>query len=158
MQTRARPRPRPGQKDTAQESESEKQAPSPPLPPPAGKADTQSRQKAESAHRRTESQVQTVDSEAWPRNPNGRPMAKITMTASELVPTGQYANVSVGPAQVTAFVDLDRVVNGDGGYFTDEEHQALAQALNELAEVVERDVIAVQRGIVLESMNEQLSS
>lgn len=154
METRQRPRPRPGQKPPSEEPAEAKRADQ---LPPAGKSDVQSRQKAESATKRADSQTQTVDSEAWPRSASGRPMAKITMTASELVPTGQYANVSIGPAQITAFIDLDRASESDG-YFTDSERQTITKSLNELAEVVERDVISIQRSIVLESMQEQLSS
>jgi hypothetical protein len=123
--------------------------------PPVGNADTQSRVKAEKAAKRTNEHVESVDTGAWPRGADGRPMAKITMTASELVPTGQYANVSVGPAQITAFVDLSR--SGEI-YFDEGERQVLISAMNELAEVVERDVIAVQRNLVLESIQEQIVS
>jgi len=87
-------------------------------------------------------------------------MVKILMTASELIPTGQYANVSVGPAQITAFVDQDRVTLDEHGkeipYFTEEQRGTLAKALNELAEIVEADVVAVQRNLVLESLQEQI--
>jgi hypothetical protein len=80
------------------------------------------------------------------------------MAASELVPTGQYANVSIGPAQITTFVDMSRRIAEGEGYFSQAELGILSTALNELAEVAERDVIAVQRNIVLESIQEQLSS
>lgn len=123
--------------------------------PPVGKADTQSRAKAETAARR--SNEQNGELEPVPMGVGGRPMAKIIFSASELIPTGQYANVSVGPAQVHAFVDLDRQLEDDG-YFSTSEKQTLVAALNELAEVVERDVVAVQRNLVLESIQEQLST
>jgi hypothetical protein len=77
-------------------------------------------------------------------------MAKIEFSASELIPTGQYANVTVGPIRITAYVDLSR--NGDGSYFTERERDTLVKAANELAEMAERDVIGVQRGLVLESL------
>jgi hypothetical protein len=99
-----------------------------------------------------------TDAESWPRNANGRPMMKISMTASELIPHGQYANVSVGPAQITAFIDPEREIEIDGMYFTEKERETVGQALNELAEVVEYDVISVQRNLVLESLQEQKES
>jgi vacuolar-type H+-ATPase subunit H len=123
-----------------------------------GQQDQRSRSKAEQATERTNQQIETTDSEAWPRGVNGAPMVKILMTASELIPTGQYANVSVGPAQITAFVDPDRVtVDEDGreiAYFSEEQRGTLAKALNELAEIVESDVVAVQRNLVLESLQD----
>lgn len=121
-----------------------------------GEPDVKSGNKAKAAADRTEEQARTADSESWPRGVTGQPMVKILMTASELIPTGQYANVSVGPAQITAFVDQDRAQ--EGAYFSDEQRETLAKALNELAEIVEADVIAVQRNLVLESLQEQISS
>lgn len=38
---------------------------------------------------------------------NGRPMAMITGTASDLVPTVQFGNLMVGPVQVTRWVEDD---------------------------------------------------
>jgi hypothetical protein len=44
----------------------------------------------------------------WPRDIRGVPCIKITCAASELIPTVQYGNVTVGPVNVTRFVvDLD---------------------------------------------------
>ena len=123
-----------------------------------GEPDERSRAKAEKAGKRTEEQVAMLDAEAWPRGSAGKPMVKITMTASELIPTGQYANVSVGPAQITAFVDPDREIEEDNPYFDAEERATLAKALNELAEIVEGDVVAVQRNLVLESLQDQIST
>jgi hypothetical protein len=116
------------------------------------KSDKQSKQKASAAMAQAEKARASVDSEAWPLGVNGQPMIKITMTAAELIPTGQYANVSVGPAQITAFVDTDKAVEGDDKYFTKEQRETMTKALNELAQVVEEDVVAVQRNIVLEGM------
>jgi hypothetical protein len=155
------PRARPGQKaEPAARPRPGQAAPEPvaaaDVPPPAiGKADQKSRAKAESAANRNTAIVE--DMGGVPLGSAGRPMARVRMTASELVPTGQYANVSVGPAMIDVYVDLDRNVNGDG-YFTDDEKNVMVTALNELAEVVERDVIAVQRSLVMESMQEQLAA
>lgn len=74
--------------------------------------------------------------QAWPTDDKGRPMAQISFTASELIPTGQFANVVVGPVTVTKFV-------------ADEN---LADQVNELAEMVESDCIAEQRELVLASL------
>lgn len=120
------------------------------LPPP-GSRDTGSRAKAEKAADHAEHQQPDTD-QSWPRGVNRKPMSKIEFSASELIPTGQYANVSVGPARITTFVDLSRDVDDDEPYFTDDERANLIKATNELAEMVEANVIAVQRNLVLESL------
>jgi hypothetical protein len=79
-------------------------------------------------------------------------MCRIEFSAAELIPTGDYANVSVGPARITAFVDLDRAIADDQAYFSNPERANLVKAINELAEMVEGDVIAIQRNIVLEAL------
>lgn len=126
------------------------------LPAP-GTPDVQSRAKAETAANRNTAQQPDSD-QSWPRGISGRPMAKIEYSASELVPTGQYANVSVGPARITTFVDLDIKTDPEDGIFSKRELQILTQAANELAEIVEANVVAVQRSLVLESLQEQLSN
>jgi hypothetical protein len=121
-----------------------------------GKSDSKSGAKAKSSSEGAINQLKSVDSESWPRGEDGKPMAKLTMTAAELIPTGQYANASIGPAQITVFVDLSKA--GTDSYYSDAEKGVLAMALNELAEVVEADVVSVQRNLVLESMQSQVSS
>jgi len=123
-----------------------------------GQPDTQSRQKAEKAHERTKQVVETAETGDIPRGVNGQPMMKIVMTAAELIPTGQYANVSVGPVQITAWIDADRVLTSDESYFTDAQRATIAQALNELAEIAEADVVAVQRNLVMESLQGQVAA
>jgi hypothetical protein len=78
---------------------------------------------------------------------------QIKMTAAELIPTGQYANVSVGPCQITCFIDPDAPAP-----FTDAQRENMAAALNQLAEIVEGDVVSVQRNLVMESIQDQLAS
>lgn len=123
-----------------------------------GNADKQSKQKASAAMAQAEKARESANSESWPVGENGQPMMKVTMTVAELLPTGQYANVSIGPAQVTAFVDPDRAVKSGDAYFTQDERSTISKALNELAEVVEFDVLAVQRNLVLESMQNQVTN
>jgi hypothetical protein len=78
---------------------------------------------------------------SWPVDPStGLPLAQISFTASELIPTGEYANVVVGPVTVTKFIP------------DPEDDDALAEALNDLAEVVEAKCISEQRELVLESL------
>lgn len=121
-----------------------------------GAGDEKSSAKSKLNYERANQAMESVDSDAWPRGENNKPMMRISMTASELIPTGQYANCVIGPAQITAFIDADRE-SGDS-FFSDKEKENLAKAINELAEVVESDVVATQRNLVLEAMQTQLST
>lgn len=130
-----------------------------------GKGDTQSRQKAEKAAERADAEIKrqnetplvnaSSNGTSWPTGVKGTPMMHCEMSAAELIPTGQYANVSVGPARVHFLIDPDRELRDDEDYFTPQQRATIAKALNEAAELVESDVIAVQRNLVLESMQEQ---
>lgn len=82
-----------------------------------------------------------VESIEWPVDEDGNPMAQISFTASELIPTGNYANVTVGPATITKFVKDDN----------------LAESINALAEIIEVECIAEQRTLVLESLQADVS-
>jgi hypothetical protein len=114
-----------------------------------------SRQKAAGAQKRANEVMDTTDSDV-PRSPSGRPMARALMSAAELIPHGQYANVSIGPAQITDWVDLDRESweddKGNKHYYTPDEIETMSMALNELAEVVAANVVGVQRDIVLTNL------
>lgn len=156
---RANPRANPAAKKAEEEpqGQAEQAKPGPRANPvqakSMGNADTQSRTKAEVASKQATSQQAVVEGDGWPRTSDGRPMVKLTMTASELIPTGQYANVSVGPCQITAFVDPEAP-----SPFTEAQRENMAAALNQLAEIVEGDVVSVQRNLVMESIQEQLAS
>lgn len=78
------------------------------------------------------------------------------MSCAELIPTGNYANVSIGPARIRFLIDPERDVDDNGSYFPPEQWANIARALNEAADIVGSDVIAVQRNLVLESMQEQI--
>ena len=102
-----------------------------------GTPDTQSRTKADVAAKQANHQQTATERDGWPLTPDGRPMVRISMTAAELIPTGQYANVSVGPCQITAFIDPDAPAP-----FSDAQRENMAAALNQLAEIVEGDVVS----------------
>lgn len=110
-----------------------------------GKSDTKSREKASNANRRANALASQETT--WPVNENGQPLAKLTMSAAELCPTGQYANVSIGPAQITIFVDPTKK-----DQWENDELENVAKALNELAAVIEQDVVAVQRALVMQNL------
>ena len=80
---------------------------------------------------------------SWPVASDGTPLLQISVTASELIPTGEYANVTVGPVTVTRFIQ------------DPEDDDALAEELNNLAEVVEIKCISEQRELVLESLQDE---
>lgn len=80
---------------------------------------------------------------SWPVDPDtGLPLVQISFTASELIPTAEYANVVVGPVTVTKFI------------IDPEDDDDLAEQLNDLAEVVENKCISEQREIVMESLQD----
>jgi hypothetical protein len=129
-----------------------------------GKVDAGSRGKAEKSADKADAAIERVKAEplvgvqasaAWPTGEKGTPMMHAEMSAAELIPTGQYANVSVGPARVHFLIDPDRELRDDEDYFTPAQRATIAKALNEAAEVVGGDVIAVQRNIVLENMQSE---
>lgn len=94
------------------------------------------RSKATNATQRRGKRQAEATSNHWFVDADGNPMAQISVTASELIPTGQFANVVVGPVTVTKFV----------------EDKNLSDQINDLAEMVEADCIAEQRVIVLASL------
>jgi hypothetical protein len=130
-----------------------------------GQGDQGSRNKAEKAAERADEEIKRVQNEplavtnnvcrAVPRGSKGSPMIQAEMSAAELIPTGQYANVSVGPARLHFWIDPDRELKPGESYFSEEQRDTVTKALNEAAEMVEGDVIAVQRNLVLESMQQQ---
>lgn len=91
--------------------------------------------KSTPADKKTTGKAKSVESINWPVDEDGTPMAMISMAASELVPTGKFANVTIGPATITKFVR-----DGDGDH--------LAAEVNVLAETIEQKVIAEQREIL----------
>jgi hypothetical protein len=127
-----------------------------------GKEDKKSRDKAEKAADRADEEIKRVQNDplvevtpvtgGWPTGSKGTPMMHAEMSAAELIPTGNYANVSVGPCRVHFLVDPDRELRDDEDYFTPQQKATIAKALNEAADIVEADVVAVQRNLVLESL------
>lgn len=122
-----------------------------------GKGDTGSRNKADKAADRAESQMEAgIPVESWPRGAKGTPMMKAEISVAELIPTGNYANVSIGPVRLHFLIDVDRDVRPDEGFFSTDERAVIAKALNEACEIAEVDVVAVQRNLVMENMQQQI--
>lgn len=46
----------------------------------------------------------SIDEHDWPRDVFGTPMLRVSVSQSELIPTQQYANVTLGPVQVVGFI------------------------------------------------------
>lgn len=84
-----------------------------------------------------------VDSITWPVGEDGLPMAQISFTSSDLIPTGEYANVTIGPVTITKFIPA----SADA-----------AKELNALADIVEGDVIAEQRELVMDQLQADAKS
>lgn len=77
--------------------------------------------------------------DGWPVDGNGTPMVKITFTASNTVPTAQYANVVIGPASATKFVP-------------DTGQEDLTKEIIELAKPVEW-ALGHERGRILDEIS-----
>jgi len=123
----------------------------------SGKGDKGTRGKAEKATERADEEIKREERKVTPEQlDNGMIMAE--MSAAELIPTGQYANVSIGPARLHFQIDPNRDIPEGGTYFSAAQRATIARALNEAAEMIEADVLAVQRNIVMESMQDQLGS
>lgn len=116
-----------------------------------GRPDTKSRSKADTSTARAKATT-TAEPGAIPTAADGYPLVKVSIAAAELIPTGQYANISVGPATIEWYIDPRET-----DPIPEEEIANAAKALNQLAELVEIDVIAVQRNLVLESMQSQVA-
>lgn len=89
-----------------------------------------------------------VHADAHPRASDGHPLVRIEMAASELIRTGEFANVTVGPAKVTMFIDPR-----EEEPITSEIKENIVAAMNLLAEIVEVEVVGVQRELVLEALS-----
>ena len=80
-----------------------------------------------------------------PTGANGRPMAWIYHEVSETVPTGNYANVKLGPSGIGRWVE-DTSQDGDKG------RQALYDAVSFNSGIVE-ERISEERELVAESVS-----
>lgn len=131
MAVKPKPKPRPGARTSPAQTKT------------LGRAEKGSRAKAESAQKRTESQA---GDSSWPMTADGEPMAKIEFCVSELIPTGNYANVTIGPYRVTMFVDPDQSEIDEAAL------DNISNQANQLAQSSFADVMGVQRALVFESL------
>jgi hypothetical protein len=74
-----------------------------------------------------------VESSEW-FSKDGIPLVRITCSASELIPTQAYANVTIGPVQVSRFVE-----DGDDEQLAEEVRRT--QSLCEAAVAEERQTV-----------------
>jgi hypothetical protein len=134
-------------------------APTPRVPRPAARhlatAEERSRQKANVAADTGKQQIALAErssqqSGGVPLTPDGRPMVKITVSGAELIPHGQFANISCGPCMFEVWVDP-----------LDEEPvhptvaQGIAKAANTLFDALYGDVLSVQRGHIDEAIKQE---
>lgn len=70
----------------------------------------------------------------------GLPLIEITVSASEKVPTGDYANVDVGPVTMKKWIR------------DPQDDDALVEQINDMCELIEVGVVAEQRELVLQSL------
>lgn len=93
--------------------------------------------------------VDPINTPAWPRDENGEPMLQIYVQARDHVGLENFSNVTVGPSGATAFIRKGQ----DTVFADDDERHAFVNCLNELSALVEVDVIANQRDIMLNAIN-----
>lgn len=77
--------------------------------------------------------------QSWPYDADGRPLAMVTMQASELIGLPNYSNVTLGPASVTRFVE--------------DTSEARAGGLRDCAKEAE-GIIAEERESILDLMGQ----
>lgn len=121
-----------------------------------GNADEKSRQKAKAAAERSQAVMDQAVASGEGKIPltgDGRPMARILVGGAELIPHGQYANISCGPAVFELWVDplADKPVS-------EEVKAGLAQAANEMFDALYADVLSVQRALIQTSIEEQAAA
>lgn len=115
-----------------------------------GRDTKQSRQQAEASKDRAASQRPQVGP---PVAADGYPLVKVALAAAELIPTGQFANISVGPVLVEWWIDPR-----EDEPIPKAEMENVTKVMNMLSDLVQIDVIAVQRNLVLESMQNQVAA
>ena len=84
----------------------------------------------------------------WPLDESGQPMIQVTVQASELIGLEEFSNVTVGPSNITMFIP-----KGQSHALDDDEAEALASAMNQLAGIVEVEVVAANRDVVLDTID-----
>lgn len=83
-----------------------------------------------------------------PFDEQGDPMVEISFNATELIGLPNYSNIVVGPATIRTLVS--RNVRNP---FSDVHLVNIASALNQLAQMVEENVVAEQREIALNTLD-----
>jgi hypothetical protein len=84
----------------------------------------------------------------WPVDEHGDPMVRISMQAMELVGLKEFSNITVGPARAETFVSRNTK-----NPFSEAQLKNIASAMNQLAELVEVDVVAEQREVALNTID-----
>ncbi len=107
---------------------------------------TKSRQKANATAKRNEPHIEN------PLVIDGKRYVEVSFAAAELIPHGDWANISLGPAYIKMLVDPD-----DPNGIPQEQRENIARAVNEVAETVMGDILGLQRNIVLEALGKDVS-
>lgn len=93
---------------------------------------SEERQQAQVAANTAERDSFNIDNNI-PLGVNGKPLIRISVSAAELIPTRQYANIVVGPITVVRYVD-----SATGT--TDEEDSFISQQIHKTQRLVEQAV------------------
>ena len=116
-----------------------------------GKEEAKSGPKARNATARANEEHMVE--EGVPLTPDGRPMARIMFQGAELIPHGQFANISCGPAQIQLWVDPQ-----DSDPIPENVRENLAKGLNDIADVLYGHVLATQRTLIQEAIQAQVAA
>lgn len=92
--------------------------------------------------------AQTLEASNWPLDAQGDPLVEVAFQAHELIGLPEFSNVTVGPATVRTLVSMNKP-----NPFTEQQLRNIASAVNQIAEVVEVDIVAHQRGIALATLD-----
>jgi hypothetical protein len=84
----------------------------------------------------------------WPFDAEGDPLVEIAFQAHELIGLPNYSNIVVGPAVIRTLVSANKP-----NPFSDKQLANIAGALNQVAQTLEEDVVAHQRGIALATLD-----
>jgi hypothetical protein len=90
------------------------------------------RQQAQVAANTAERDSLNIDNHI-PVNSNGYPLIRISVSAAELIPTRQYANIVVGPITVVRYIDPQIGI-------TDEEKSFITKEIHETQKLCEQAV------------------
>jgi hypothetical protein len=109
------------------------------------------RQEQKEAHRNARASdelASNLSGHGWPLDAQGDPMAEIAFQAHELIGLENFSNITVGPAIIRTLVSINKP-----NPFSQVQLKNIASAINQIAQIVEEDIVAEQRVIALNTLD-----